>query len=388
MVDQFEKINCCGCGVCANVCSKHSITMQSDQEGFLYPVVDKNTCIECGLCVKKCPLTNNHYQTNMPPNALIVQTKDRTMLQDCTSGGFFSTLAQWVITQGGIVYGVKYNDSMNPIHDKANTIEGIKAFRGSKYVQSITGNIYQQVKEDLKNYPWVCFSGTPCQVAGLNTYLGKEYSNLISVDIVCHGVPSPKLWNKYKSFHEAKQHANIINAQFRGKKYGYLHCTMQLDFENGKSKNIFTMDDYFLAAFFSEICSRPSCHQCHFKYEQRKCDFTLFDCWDVASYPEFTSQNGATNVFLQSKKGRDIFNQLRNQLDYRPIEMEEAIRKDGSMIRKSTTPNHYRTDFFTHIDNVSLPKLRSRYYPLNKKIWFRSRVRDLLMVFGLYKLKK
>ena len=388
MVDRFEKVNCCGCGVCANVCPKHCITMKSDNEGFLYPSVDHNQCVECGLCVKKCPLTKNDYHIDNKPIAIITQTKNESTLCECTSGGFFSTLAEWIVCQGGVVYDVKYDESMNPVHAKSDTIEGVKEFGGSKYVQSITGDVYKKVKADLEEYPLVCFSGTPCQVAGLNSFLGKDYPNLILVDIVCHGVPSPKFWDKYKMWHEQKQRSCIVNAKFRSKKYGYSHSTMQLDYANGKTENIFTMDDYFLAAFFSEICSRPSCHHCHFKYENRKCDFTLFDCWDTTPYKEFVTQNGATNVFIQSSKGLKIFEQIKDKFVCHQIEVDEAINNDGVMICKSTVANKNRDLFFSLMDDTPIPVLRNKLYPLNKKIWLRSRIRDFLMMLGVYKFKK
>lgn len=388
MVDEFKKIDCCGCSVCMNVCPKHCITMKRDQEGFLYPYIDHNICIQCGLCEKRCPLTNENYCSEIQPTALITQTKDKRILSKATSGGFFSTLAEWVIEQNGIVYGVKYDENLNPVHSKATTYSDIKAFSGSKYVQSITDYVYQQVKDDLKQYPWVCFSGTPCQVAALNAFLRKSYSNLITVDIVCHGVPSPKFWDKYKKWHEKKHHSRIINAQFRSKKYGYHHSSMQLDFLDGTSENIFTMDDYFLSAFFSEICSRPSCHHCHFKFANRKCDYTLFDCWDTSAYPEFISSNGATNVFIHSNKASELFEKIKDNLIYRQIDINQAIENDGIMINRSTIPNVNRADFFENMDLMSLTKLRSRYYPINKKIWLRSRVRDLMMLLGIYNFRK
>lgn len=362
--------------------------MKRDLEGFLYPHIDHNICIQCGLCEKRCPLTNENYCSEIQPTALITQTKDKRILSKATSGGFFSTLAEWVIEQNGIVYGVKYDENLNPVHSKATTYSDIKAFSGSKYVQSVTDHVYQQVKDDLKTYSWVCFSGTPCQVAGLNAFLGKSYSNLITVDVVCHGVPSPKFWDKYKKWHEKKHHSRIINAQFRSKKYGYHHSSMQLDFLNGTSENIFTMDDYFLSAFFSEICSRPSCHHCHFKFANRKCDYTLFDCWDTSAYPEFISSNGATNVFIHSNKASELFEKIKDNLIYRQIDINQAIENDGIMINRSTIPNVNRADFFENMDLMSLTKLRSRYYPINKKIWLRSRVRDLMMLLGIYNFRK
>lgn len=385
MVDSFDKKDCCGCSVCANVCPKGCISMTADEEGFLYPEIDKIGCINCGLCVKRCPIVNKaNFANGHSPLAYVVQSKDKEILRNSTSGGSFSIIANWIIEQGGSVFGAAFDNKMDVSHIKVERKDRLYKFQGSKYVQSNIGLSYKEAKNELDKGKYVGFSGTPCQIAGLKSYLKKNYPNLITIDVVCHGVPSPKFWRNYISYYENKYGAKIINASFRNKKYGYNRSTMQLNFDNGKSINRFTMDDYFLSAFFAEICSRPSCHHCAFKFIDRDSDFTIFDCWNATAFSEHMSKGGATNLFIHTDAGINIFESIKKHMVYEQIDYNRAVEQDGSMMVKSTVPNKNRTKFFEDLKLLSVDKLKDKYYPNSLSTIIKSRLRNLIIKCGLF----
>lgn len=196
MLQLTDKQDCCGCHACASVCARQCITMQEDNEGFLYPVVDASTCTDCGLCEKVCPVINQD-EPRKPLKVYAAKNRNEEIRRQSSSGGIFTPLAESVIRDGGVVFGAKFDKDWNVVHAWTDTIEGITDFRGSKYVQSTIGDAYREAREFLKQGRKVLFSGTPCQIAGLRKFLRKEYDNLLAVDVVCHGVPSPLVWRKY-----------------------------------------------------------------------------------------------------------------------------------------------------------------------------------------------
>ena len=198
MIDIKEKKDCCGCHACASVCAHRAITMQVDEEGFLYPVIDKDTCVECGLCEQVCPFVNQ-ASTVQPLKVYAARSNDEELRRKSSSGGVFTLLAEAVIREGGVVFGAKFDKGWNVVHAWTDALDGLADFRGSKYVQSIIGSTYEEAKHFLRQGRKVLFSGTPCQIAGLKRYLCKDYDNLLTVDVVCHGVPSPLVWKKYLS---------------------------------------------------------------------------------------------------------------------------------------------------------------------------------------------
>ena len=196
MINILNKKDCCGCNACVQRCPKQCIIMQTDNEGFLYPIVDATTCIDCGLCEKVCPVINQ-TEPQEPLKVYAAYNKNEDIRMQSSSGGIFTLLAEEIIKKGGVVFGVKFNKDWMPEFGYTETLEGLSTYRGSKYVQAIVGDAYKQAEEFLKAGREVLFSGTPCQIAGLKRYLRKEYDKLLTVDIICHGVPSPKVWNMY-----------------------------------------------------------------------------------------------------------------------------------------------------------------------------------------------
>lgn len=237
MIQITDKSQCCGCTACASICAHDAITMQPDTLGFLYPVVDKDKCVDCGLCEKVCAF-NDHYDTslNLPkPDAYAARHKDMKEVETSRSGAAFIAISDYVLENGGVVYGAGYTDHFRVVHKRAVTKEERDEFKGSKYVQSDLTGVFRRVKQDLKDGLTVLFSGTPCQTAGLHSYIGKKLrANLILVDIVCHGVPGPYIWRDYIAYLEKKQGDKICWVNFRDKqKFGWKAHHETFKFVNG-----------------------------------------------------------------------------------------------------------------------------------------------------------
>lgn len=217
-----------GCGACYSICPRNCISMVEDEEGFLYPKVDTDSCVACGLCEQTCPLNDKNNNKHGVIQSEIIQNKDLEILQQSTSGGAFTPIARWALERGGVVFGVAMDtDSYFVKHIKAEREEELNKFRNSKYVQSYVGDSLKEAKQELQKGRLVCFSGTPCQIQGLKNYLHKDYENLITVDVVCRGVPSPGVWKSYSSY--LKQKGNLKGIRFRDKSLGYQYSTMECD---------------------------------------------------------------------------------------------------------------------------------------------------------------
>lgn len=271
MIKITDKQNCCGCSACKSICPKHCITMQEDEEGFLYPQIDLDICIDCKLCEKVCPV-QNILQGKGIESIYTICSKDRENLIESASGGSFIPLAEYVIDKGGVVFGAAYDNNMLLKHQYAESKHEIKKFRGSKYIQSDIDDSFNKVKLFLKKGRIVLFSGTPCQVQGLYNFLrNTNIDNLITLDFVCHGVPSPKVFKKYIKYIENKYKAKVKDYKFRTKKFGYTGCSYNYSYSflsNGKriwADNEDKYAQFMTKSFFAEMTSRPSCSKCAFK---------------------------------------------------------------------------------------------------------------------------
>lgn len=364
-----DKKKCCGCTACANICPHKAITMKKDYEGFLYPVVDKQKCTNCNLCEKICPIINKKSEKHQI-DSYAIRVKNSEVLKTSTSGGFFTPIANYVLNKEGAVIGVGYGKDWR-IEDILVTNENrndLEQLRGSKYVQSYLGDMFQKIQKLLKANKTVLFSGTPCQVHGLKSYLRKEYSNLITVDLVCHGVPSPELWRKYIQYQEKKNKSKVKSINFRNKTYGYHSGTIKIVFENCKEYYGSARVDYMLKSFFSEICSRPSCYDCQFKDIYHISDFTIFDCWSASKLVKNLEDDdkGYTNVLVNTAKGKKILDDLKSQYEIYPTDMKEAIKLDGSMVEKSAIPHNKRKEFMYDLSHETIEKVIQKYIPVEK----------------------
>lgn len=345
MIEIKDKKDCCGCHACATVCAKHCITMKSDEEGFLYPVVDKDTCTDCGLCEKVCPVINQD-EPRKPLKVYAAKNKNEKIRHQSSSGGIFTLLAEKVINEDGVVFGAQFDKDWNVIHAWTDTIEGIAAFRGSKYVQSTIGDTYREAREFLKQGRKVLFSGTPCQIAGLKKYLCKDYDNLLTVDVVCHGVPSPLVWRTYLEETRKQIRAKsgvgknsvsssidelpvITGISFRDKtngwkKYGFsLRYAASEAAENTVSAPLYKeekemlqpfTENVFMQGFLANLYLRPSCYTCATRSGKSGSDISIADFWGVQNYyPKFDDDKGTGLILINSEKGKEVYNMVDAQ---------------------------------------------------------------------------
>lgn len=313
MIEIKDKTLCCGCSACAQVCPKSCIKMLEDSEGFLYPVVDKDTCIGCGACERAC-IELGRFEKRQPLYAYASKNKKEAVRRASSSGGIFTLLAEHVISKGGVVFGVKLNNKLECIHDYTENTEGLTEFRGSKYIQSVNNDSYIKTKMFLNKGNPVLYSGTPCQIAGLMKYLNKDYENLITVDLTCHGVPSPKVWHSYIKWVRNQKGAikNEVNVNFRDKSQSSwedYHITIKLGEDNFYSCS--HKSDPFMQLFIRDVILRPSCYRCPAKAGRSNADITLSDFWHMNHFiPDFNDHKGVTLVFLNTDKAISLFHEV------------------------------------------------------------------------------
>ncbi|NLV95058.1 MAG: 4Fe-4S binding protein [Candidatus Riflebacteria bacterium] len=358
-----EKKDCTGCYACANVCpdSVNCISMVEDEEGFWYPKVDYNRCIECGLCIDVCPVLNYSVVENAQ-SAYACINKDEQVRLKSSSGGLFSVLAEQVIEDGGVVFGASFDEKFEVVHSFAQTKKEIGSFRGSKYVQSKIGDAYRQTKSILESGGKALFTGTPCQIAGLRSFLRRSYDNLLCVDIICHGVPSPKVWKKYIEYREEKAKSSTQRISFRLKDEGWKRFSVSFLFKNDTEYRQSLINDLYMKAFLRNVCLRPSCYECKFKSIHRQSDMTLADFWGVQKIePEFDDDKGTSLLFVNSEAGKEMFNKIRNKIIYKEVDVNEAV-KYNSAATKSAQYNPNRDNFIKGInDNVPFDILVRKY---------------------------
>ena len=329
-----EKKNCCGCFSCYNVCPKNCINMVVDNDGFIYPHVNEHFCINCNLCNKVCPMDNYNIPDNKPL-AFGAINKDEKIRMFSSSGGVFFSLCKHIIQQNGVVFGAAFDDEFNVVHRSAETIDECKQFMGSKYIQSYIGNSYYKVKEFLNNKRIVLFSGTPCQIAGLVSFLGemKDCKNLITQDIVCHSVPSQKKWEEYKQV--ISKDKQIISVQFRNKDTGWMSGSFLAKFSDGSEyKELYAKTDY-MSGFLRGDYSRPACYKCKFSRIERQSDITLGDFWGVEGlYPKMFDNKGTSLVLINTKRGKQLFRIISKDLRIKKVKIKYAVKYNPAVANR------------------------------------------------------
>lgn len=328
MIRINDPADCCGCTACASICNHDAITLEPDALGFLYPKVDESKCVECGLCEKVCAFNDNYDKSlNLPkPDAYAARHKDMDEVMKSRSGAAFVAISDYILEQGGVVYGAGYKDHFLVAHKRATTKEERDEFRGSKYVQSDLTGVFRMVKQDLKNGLTVLFSGTPCQTSGLNSYVGKKLREyLVLIDIVCHGVPGPYIWRNYLAYLEKKQGDTITMVNFRDKEvFGWKahRETFKFRMGGGGDKMNFTY------VFYQHIMFRHSCGKCHFCNTTRPSDITIADFWGwEKTDPNINKDNkGVSLVLVNTPKGREIYEAVKDKLDTIPAELENCLQ--------------------------------------------------------------
>lgn len=310
-----NKEDCTGCSACQNICPKLCINMKPDKQGFVYPSIVTSMCIQCDLCVKVCPIHNQCDTSTYTHRVYAAWSKNENTRYTSTSGGAFSELAYRILEKGGVVAGAAYDNDNLVKHILVSDRLGIERIRQSKYIQSKVGNIYCLVKEQLEKGVAVLFCGAPCQVAGLKSYLKKEYLALYTVDFICRGMNSPKAYRFWLDELENKNNSKATKVWFKYKINGWKkspYCT-RVDFQNGDSYVANAEQNYFMQGYLQgNLYLRPSCSQCHFKGVERSSDITLADFWKVSA--EFDDDKGTSLVMINSDKGADLFNEIQVSL--------------------------------------------------------------------------
>lgn len=327
MIEIKDKSDCCGCTACASVCTHDAITMKPDAMGFFYPVVDTDKCVDCGLCKKVCAF-NDHYDTSLNltrPDAYAARHKDMHEVETSRSGAAFIAISDYVFENSGVVYGAGYTDHFRVVHKRATTKEERDEFKGSKYVQSDLRGVFCQVKKDLKDGLTVLFSGTPCQTAGLNAYVGKKLrTNLILVDIVCHGVPSPYIWRDYIAYLEKKQGDKICWVNFRDKqKFGW-----KAHKESFATKDDLIFSYSYTYLFYQHIMFRHSCGVCHYANTKRPSDITIADFWGWEKTDSNINKDdkGVSLIFVNTRKGRELFEAVKERMVVIPAKLGNCLQ--------------------------------------------------------------
>lgn len=361
MIEIKTKKDCCGCYACYNICPKECITMESDNEGFWYPKIDKNKCINCNLCEKVCPIINKPNNSLYEKKSYAVFNKNEKIRLKSSSGGIFSLLAEYVINNHGSVYGAVFDEDFNVKHIKINRLQDIELLRGSKYVQSRINDIFKSIKFDLKNNKIVLFTGTPCQVAGLQSFLQKKYNNLILMDIVCHGVPSTLVWQQYIDELKQNYKQDIKSIYFRDKSTGWKTYSIKFLFDKDEYKN-FGFKDIYMKGFLNDIYLRPSCYNCNFKGIERISDITVADFWGIENIlPKIDDDKGTSLIVIHSEKGKQLFDELSETMIFNEVDLNEAIKYNPSMI-SSVKYNEKRDAFFIELNSgKSLIELIKKY---------------------------
>lgn len=345
MIHIQDKHACCGCSACEQICPRQCIVFKADEEGFMYPVVNQEACIECGLCERVCPVLN-HGDNSRPLKTFAAMNRNKSVRAASSSGGIFTALAEKTVNEGGKVYGARFNDTLGVEHCGADDIDGIASFRGSKYLQSTMNNTFKNVRADLNKGKKVLFSGTPCQVAGLKKFLRKDYDNLTLVDFVCHGVPSPAVWQGYlHSF----PNVFIDSASFRDKQEGWHRYGMRLrgayrsDASCWHRFGLF-FDDPYMQIFLANLSLRPSCYECPAKAGRSGSDLTLGDFWGIEQVdPAVDDDRGTSLVIVNSAKGEALLQGLDIKTKEEPH--EEAVKYNPS-IEVSVAEPEARAKFF------------------------------------------
>lgn len=376
MINITDNHDCCGCSACASVCPKLCISMLADKEGFLYPQVNKDSCIECGLCEKVCNELHP-YEKRKPYKVLAAINKNEDIRMKSSSGGIFYILAEKIINEEGVVFGARFDKNWQVVIDYAEDMEGVKAFMGSKYVQARIENAYKNTKLFLTKGRKVLFSGTPCQVAGLYKFLRKQYPNLLTVDFICHGTPSPKVWGMYLNM-MTNGIRNLHHAEFRSKVAGWKNFSVSLNYDIGNKSVTYISPmtkDLYMRAFLQNLILRPSCHDCKAKGCSSQSDITIADFWGVQSIkPEMDDDKGISLLLVHSVEADTLLQ--TNQLIVEPVDFEIAARYNTA-VSCSSKPHANRDLFFQKLDKEPLFELIQECAPL-PKINFAARCKSFI----------
>lgn len=352
MIDILDKHNCCGCNACVQKCPINCISMHEDEEGFLYPIVDLNRCVNCHLCEKVCPCLDQ-IEPLLPLSCYAAQNINEDIRNQSSSGGIFTSIAEKFIAEEGIVFGARFDKSWEIVHSYTNNKEDLVYFRGSKYIQSRIGDAYKQAESFLKQGRKVLFSGTPCQISALKHYLNKEYNELMTIEVVCHGVPSPKIWREY---FESLDLANVSSISHKDKSTGWRGYSFTI--KDNKNKVLYSEraeENVYMIAYFRNLSVRPSCFSCPSKSGRSRADLTLADYWGIEHVlPKIDDNKGISFVCVNTEKGKTLIEHL--ELTKHPTDYLQSIPYN-SCIYESTSEPAERIRFWEDYKRIGIQVL-------------------------------
>ena len=332
-----ERKYCTGCTACASVCPKGCITMAADEDGFLFPVVDAEKCVSCGLCEKVCPIITPLEKPVNEPAAYAAYSRDEAMRLSSSSGGVFTEFARAVLKDGGAVFGAAYHGEFEVAHICAENEADLARLRGAKYAQSDLGDSFRDVKRRLEQGQKVLFSGTPCQVGGLKAFLRKDYEKLLTVDFVCHSVPSPMAWREYVKYRARQDNdgemPRAIN--LRDKRTGWTNYQYSnlFTYADGHTHTARSGESLYMKLFVGDYINRESCVNCRFKGYSRVSDLTIGDFWGIWEIaPEMDDNKGTSVMLVQTPRGQGLLDRIADQLILKSVTLEEAGRQNSAML--------------------------------------------------------
>lgn len=352
MIKVLEKEACCGCGACEQVCKKKCITLKSDKEGFWYPKVNTDICVNCNRCNLVCPYgkINTSLNCERECETFVAYTTDSDIRKRSSSGGIFTLLAEEIIRCGGYVFGAAFDENFLVHHINVNSEIDLYLLRGSKYLQSRIEDSFTQAKTFLDGGKYVLFTGTACQIVALKNYLGRNYEKLYTLDVLCHGVASPKLWRYYLNSQEKRYGGKVQQTFFRQKNFGWKTYALELQFSNSKAYVKTFNDDPYMQMFLADISLRPSCYECKFKEIPRISDITLGDCWGVEKrMPEMDDDKGTSVVVINSQKGMQLWKAIDNRIISKETELDYILPPTVASRKVVRVPSK-RIKFFKALD--------------------------------------
>jgi len=381
-----NKKDCCGCGACLNICSEKAISMKIDEYGFIFPEINYENCNNCGLCKKVCAFQKDRLSNGEPLSTYAAVNKDKDILLNSSSGGVFASLSHFVFEKNGIVFGSAYNKELQPEHISVDNPIDMKKLQGSKYVQSYINHTYQEAQKYLKEGKWVLFTGTPCQIAGLNSFLDRKYERLITADLICHGVPNAEFFGDYINYLEEKYKGEIISFNFRNKSKGWF-LMGKVIFKRKKnwlSKYVLPGMSYYYSYFLKKHIYRDSCYNCKYACGKRPGDFTLGDYWGIEKFhPEINTKNGVSVLLVNSMKAQSLLSKVQENIHLIKSSFKKA-KVHNRQLRKPPEKSGQREDIFNTWRRNGVNALSREYYRLNKKRYYVSIIKNMVP----YKLKR
>lgn len=356
-----KKEMCCGCEVCISICNKDAICMEYDNEGFRYPQIDIEKCVDCKLCVRHCPILHHEEMTKTPTFVYAAYNLDEKIRLNSSSGGIFTALAMQIIREGGVVFGAAFsNDCKHVYMCVAENEDELGRFQGSKYTQCEMNGIYLDVETYLRQNRKVLFSGTPCHIGALKAFLGEKYNNLYTVDFICHGVPAPYVWEQYVLYHEKIVDASVRKVSFRHKNTGWKTFSVLFRFTNSIEYCKYHTDDMFFSGFNQNLFLRPSCYECVFKGNMHMSDITLGDFWGIEKiFPDFDDDKGTSVVICNTNLGYDLWARIDSVMK-RETELS-VIKKYNRSYYQSAERNFDRERFLKKVNSDNIEKLLHKY---------------------------